>query len=215
MSQPPINYKEETKRTYNLYPADFDTKFEKHFHKNVKHTADLFISHLPGKTILDLGCGPGNHGVYFKEQGLDALCGDLSEEMVRLCQQKGLKSQIVDIENIDFPAQSFDGIWAYASLLHVPKDRMPAVVQDITGLLKPNGLLALAVKEGKGEGMETHEKYPGTQRWFTYFTDKEIKALFSQNFDLLAQSATPVSPRYNFLDYLFRIKEKGDLPVTR
>jgi len=199
------NYKEETKKTYDKYSSDFDLKFKKHFDGYLLSFANFFINNLSGKDVLDLGSGPGNHAVYFKEKGLDVLCLDISEKMIEKCQEKGLKGIVGDIESLSLDDR-YDGIWAYAALLHVPRKNIPSVVSNIAKLLKPKGFLAIAVKEGVGEGFETHEKYPETKRWFTYFSDEEIRSFFSRDFDLIETSKTNVKDKYVFLNYLFRLK---------
>jgi ubiquinone/menaquinone biosynthesis C-methylase UbiE len=198
-----MDYKEETKRAYNFYATAFDQKFDDYFQSRVKTEADLFISKLPkGATLLDLGSGPGNHGLYFQQQGLRVLCADISEEMLRLCRAKGLEAVHTDIEAMEFRPQTFDAVWSYASLLHIPKVKIPSVVQKLYDIVKPGGFLGLAVKEGEGEGFEVNEKYPDTQRWFTYFTDEEVKNLFTPSFTVAYENKINVKNKYTFLHYI-------------
>ncbi len=199
-----MDYKEKTKEAYDKYAEKFDQKFGEHFEFWVKKEADLFLENLEGMKIVDLGSGPGNHAAYFKENGCDVLCVDLSEGMIDKCRQKGLKAQVMDIESLNLPEKSFDGVWAYASLLHVTREKIPQVIKKISKMLKPGGLLGVAVKEGTKEGFEANEKYPGTERWFTYFTDEEMKQLFSAGFKLIHSSKTNVKNKYVFLNYFFR-----------
>lgn len=202
-----VNYKSETRRTYDLYAKIFGQKFGKHFKNFVEKEAELFLKRLPGKKILDLGSGPGNHAAYFKKQGYDVLCIDISEKMIELCRKKGLRAKVVDIEKLDLQ-ENFDGIWAYASLLHIPKEKIPKVIKRIKGSLKPNGILALSLKEGTGEKFEIHKKYPGTVRFFSYFTEKEIRRLFKNSFELIRFSKTNVENKFIFLNFLFKLKRK-------
>lgn len=202
-----MDYKEETREAYNRYSTIFEKKFGEHFELRVKREADLFIRALPGKRIVDLGCGPGNHAEYFAEQGLDVLCVDFSEEMVRICREKGLNAVVMDLEELDLPENSFDGVWAYTSLLHVPRKKFERVFERIAGLLKPRGVLGLAVKEGLGEGFVVEEeKYPGTRRWFTNFSDRELRAIFGERFELLSFSRQAIDEKRVFLDYLLKLK---------
>jgi|SRR3989344_6247075 len=177
-------YKEKTKETYDLYAKDFDAKFGEHFNARVKDEADIFISYLAGNKILDIGSGPGNHAEYFKSKGFDVICGDISPAMVSLCAQKGLRAELIDIEEKTLP-DTFHAVWAYAVLLHIPKNKIKKAVENILVMLKPGGLIGLALKEGEGEHMETHHSYPNTERLFTYFTDQEVRELFLPTFDLL------------------------------
>ena len=201
-------YKEDTIKTYDQYSDQFDQKFEKHFYTFVQEKADAFIRELPGKDIVDLGCGPGNHARYFKERGLNVLGVDLSPAMVERTRSKGIPAEIHDIENLDLGDRTFDGVWMYASLLHVHRDRVSDVVSRVRAILKPNGLLGLAVKEGVGMQLESHPSYPGTHRLFTYFSDSEVRELFSPYFTLLHFGSTRVKDTYTFLHYLFKKKGK-------
>ena len=205
-----MNYKEETKKAYDKYPEQFDHYFDVYFKQYVQKEADNFLSKLKGKKLLDLGSGPGNNAEYFKERGFDVLCLDISQELLNICKKKGLKTVLMDIENLNLE-EKFDGVWCYTSLLHMPKEKIPIIIPKIKGTLKPDGLLFLSLIEGQGEGLESNEKFPGVQRWFAYFTDKEIKNLFSPYFDLVYSSKTPyISTRTNtlkyiFLNYIFRL----------
>jgi SAM-dependent methyltransferase len=200
-----MDYKAENRRTYDTYTDAFEEKFERHFRQYVVPRADQFIAELKGPRVLDLGSGPGNHAAYFASKGKDVLCADLSERMVEKCRSKGLHAEVQDIEHLTLPSGSFDGIWAQASLLHVPKANVPSVVSKLNDLLTSGGVLAISVKEGTGEQWELNEKYPGTQRWFSYFTEEEIRGLFSEKFEVLDSVRSSIkSGEYYFLFFLFR-----------
>lgn len=199
------DYKQETIRTYDAYADVFDQKFGRHFAERVHDHVDRFISVLSGPRVMDLGSGPGNHAVYFKDAGLDVFCVDLSKGMVDRCRSKGLQAEVGDIENLSFDDESFDGIWAYASLLHVPKEKLPDVVERLRCLLKPNGILGIAVKEGEGEGyVEEPEKYPGMKRWFTLFSEEDVRRVFHRGFRCLDASRQNVKNKYIFLQMIFQ-----------
>jgi ubiquinone/menaquinone biosynthesis C-methylase UbiE len=198
-----MNYKEETKKTYNQFASDFEEKFTDHFvNGGVKDRADLFIENLNGIKVIDLGCGPGMHTEYFKSKGLDVLCIDFSEKMIEICKSKGLNAEVMDIEDLQLEDNSFDGIWAYTSLLHVPKANMTKVIEKISRIIKPQGLLAFALKEGSTEGFEEHVKYPGTKRWFNYYPDAEVRSMFSK-FELLSFNRS-VFNKHTFISYLYK-----------
>src|SRR3989338_4590288 len=116
-----MNYQVETLRAYDLYPTDFDRKFASNFECIVRPEANEFMHLLPGKKILDIGSGSGNHALHFQKHGFEVLCMDRSLEMLKLCSAKNLRNVCMDIENIDRITEKFDGLWMYASLLHLPK----------------------------------------------------------------------------------------------
>lgn len=175
-------HKFETRLTYDLHADKFEDKFREHFEKYTKPVADLFIDGLRGSRVLDIGSGHGFHGQYFKQRGLDVKCIDISPEMVKRCRNKGLDAEVMDAEDIDFPDQSFDGVWAFTSLLHLQRARFPYVVERVHGILKPEGLFGIAMKEGAGEGYERSERLTGTQRHFSYFTEGELRSIYGDFF---------------------------------
>lgn len=200
-----MDYKLENKKTYDLYAEKFEEKFGSHFQQYVKEEADIFRSKLSGKEIVDIGSGPGNHAQYFHDKGFQVLCVDFSGPMLKLCREKGLKTKQMDIEDWKLPENSADGIWAYACLLHIPKNKINQVIENCRKTLKPSGILGVVVKEGIGLKVETDEKYPGTRRLFIYFTEEEIKKLFEKQFEIIHSSKT-VKNNHVFLNYLLRLK---------
>ena len=201
-----MSYKLENKKAYNLYARKFEEKFKQHFEENVRKEADLFLAHLPGKEIIDVGSGPGNHALYFKEKGGKVLCVDFSESMLQLCAEKGLDIKFMDIEQWDLAENSADGIWAYASLLHLPRDQIPEVIQNIQRTLHKEGMAFIAVKQGLGAEYEIKEKYSGTKRYFTYFSKEEMRGLLIAEFEIISESTLTIKEQI-FLHYLLRLKK--------
>lgn len=198
--------KEETVAAYDAHAERFDAEYERHLRRyNIAH-ADAFLSALPGRSILDLGCGPGNHAAYFRAKGFDPLCGDLSAGMLDLCRRKGLPTVRLDIEAFGLP-ETFDGIWANACLLHLRKADVPAALDRIVRHLEPGGVLGCAVKHGAGERMEADPEYPGTRRRFSYFGALEFADLLAEKFLLEAFDCTVTATRKTaFLKYIARRK---------
>src|SRR5690606_23197573 len=83
------------------------------------------------RTVLELGAGTGRDSLYFLQQGLDVTCVDLSDEMVRLCESKGLDAHCMDFYNLDFARSSFDAVYAMNCLLHVPKAKIDQVLDQV------------------------------------------------------------------------------------
>ncbi len=200
------DYKQHNTHAYNLYSKIYDQKFKVFFMERVKKVADIFLKEIKGKKIVDLGCGPGNHAEYFQKHGLDVLCVDSAKGMLEHCKEKGLKVMHADLEDVSFPKHTFDGVWAFTSLIHIPKKNILPVVQRIVDMLKPNGLFGLSVKEGTTEGYETRESYPGTKKYVTYFTDKEIRQLFGKDFDIIFSNRNYKDDKHIFLNYVMRLK---------
>ncbi len=198
-------YKKINLEMYERYAKQFETATKDYLIKHLLTDAEFFIANLPGKRILDLGSGPGTHSTFFRERGLEPLCFDISPEMIKLCKEKGLEAEVGDIEDLKFEDNSFDGIWACSSILHVPKANIPGVFNGLDRILKPKGLLFVGVKEGEGEKLFVSDKYPGVQRFFSYFREDEMRQLLSQNFEIIRESN--VNPAFGiFLNYVARKK---------
>ncbi len=197
------DYKEETIRSYNENASNFSEKFKDLMDIKRRHEFSRFAELLPGKDILDLGAGAGDHAYYFSELGLNVTAVDLSEEMIKLCRQKGLNAILMDIEDLKFKDKTFDGIWAVTSLLHIPKSKLQPVVNKLYDTLKKDGILYICIKKGNGEGL-VKDKDSGTCRFFAYWEKEEFLRLFDK-FILVESSETALGARA-FLDFFFKRK---------
>ena len=103
--------------------------------------------------ILDLGCGPGRDVGYFKSLGHRPVGLDGSEAFCEMARAYTgcliLKQQFLSLE---LPRHAFDGIFANASLFHVPSQQLPRVLADLYAALKPGGILFLSNPRGNDEG---------------------------------------------------------------
>jgi ubiquinone/menaquinone biosynthesis C-methylase UbiE len=145
---------------------------------------DKFISLTKGK-VLDVGSGPGRDGLLLKEKGLEVVCLDASEAMVKLSKEKGLESVIGDFNNLPFTEKTFDGVWAYTSLLHIPKKDIGKPLQEISRVLKTSGIFGLGLIEGNFEG---YRESAGVNmpRWFSFYEKSEVeKLLVKHGFEIV------------------------------
>ena len=176
-----MDYKTKTIESYNKNAKELSEKFKELMDLKRRYEFQRFINLLNGKKVLDLGCGSGDHSLYFKDKGLDVTSIYLSEEMIKLCNEKELNATLMDIENLEFEDKSFDGIWAVTSLLHIPKSRLNKVIEKLNMILKDDGILYVCVKEGEGEKF-VEDKSTNTERFFAFWEEEEIKTLFEPYF---------------------------------
>jgi SAM-dependent methyltransferase len=111
-----------------------------------------FLPLIPqGGSILDAGCGSGRDSLHFKSQGYDATAIDASAALCKLAGEL-LHQDVhcVGFEDIIWQNQ-FDGVWACASLLHVPKQKLPSVITRLAESLKPGGVMYASFKYGDTE----------------------------------------------------------------
>lgn len=92
--------------------------------------------------ILDLGCGPGRDLKTFTELGHSAVGLDGSEQFVRMARVwSGCEVWRQDFIDLQLPDGEFDGVYANASLFHVPSAALPDVLRRLRATLKPGGVL--------------------------------------------------------------------------
>lgn len=169
------------KQTYNLITEDW----HKDHLKDVWwiEGTDKFISFLkPGDAVLDVGCGTGVKSKYLIERGVEVVGIDFSEKMIEIAKRDvpQAKFYVMDLYDIGQLKKSFDGVFAQAVLLHVPKSKIESALGAMIGKLKKGGYLYVAVKEirrgGKDEEIKTENDYGYEyKRFFSYFTLDEIE----------------------------------------
>ena len=121
-------------------------------HDFIEPDRQEFLRQLPaGSHILDCGCGPGMDTEKFFQLGFQVTAIDLSERFVRLTKSRVPDATVrkMDMRFLEFPAATFDGLWASFSLLHI---RAADVDQTLFGfklVLRPAGLVFTAVHRGR------------------------------------------------------------------
>jgi len=194
--------KKETQLAYNKYASEYGERTKYFLKKYLAEDVNLFLRNLKGKKILDLGSGPGRDALFFKQNGFSPVCADMSESMVNLCRQKGLKAYEMDIENLEFENNSFDGIWSYASLLHLPKNKIEGVLEKIKELIKENGIFYIGMKVGEFEGFKTDQNYPDYRRYFSFYQKEELEKLLIKSFEILHFSRVEIDSNHRYVNFL-------------
>src|SRR3989338_3343675 len=128
-----------------------------------------FLSLLKGKKILDAGCGGGRDVDYFTEEGYDAIGIDLSEGLIKEAKKKKGKFMVMDFIKLSFENETFDGIWSMAGFIHNSREDVAKSLKEFFRVLKKDGILYIAVREGEGEEEVRKEKYNGEPRIYIYF----------------------------------------------
>jgi ubiquinone/menaquinone biosynthesis C-methylase UbiE len=131
----------------------------------------------PGR-ILDLGCGPGRDIVAFQTEGHQVIGLDATPAFVEMAKQ--VSNSEVWQQNflaLDLPEQYFDGIFANASLIHVPQAEMLRVLKDLYRSLIPGGAIAMSIIRGEGEGFIDR---PTGQRYTSFWEYSAIAPLLEE-----------------------------------
>lgn len=106
----------------------------------------------PPFVILDFGCGPGRDLQTFAKLGHVAIGLEGSEQAAQLARVKsGCEILVQDFLNLNLPEGIFDGIFANASLFHIPKQLLPKVLNNLRTSLKSNGILFSSNPRGDNE----------------------------------------------------------------
>ncbi|MDF2541229.1 MAG: Methyltransferase type 11 [Herbinix sp.] len=160
---------------YNIHAGEY---YENTVNLDMSEILHKFIALLPeGGTVLDLGCGSGRDSAYLLDHGFDVTSMDASKEMCDLASiHIGHEVLNLSFEQMDF-CNVFDGIWASASLLHVPKDQMDHILYNVVRSMKTGGILYMSFKYGDFEGMRE-------DRYYTDYRTKTIKEILAR-FDQL------------------------------
>jgi len=113
--------------------------------KVIEHLLTYFIENLKGKKILDVGCGHGRDARYLSERGFEVVGIDLSRNLLKIARRMAPKAKflLMDMRDLKFGDEEFDGIWSCASFLHIPKREALETLREFRRVLKPGGLLYL------------------------------------------------------------------------
>lgn len=127
-----------------------------------------FMSLLPDKAyILDFGCGAGRDTKAFIDKGFKVDATDGSKELCVIASRNtGIKVRQMLFEELS-ETEKYDAIWACASILHLPKEKLKIVFNKMIKALKPGGYIYASFKYGDFEG-ERNERY------FTDFTFESL-----------------------------------------
>ena len=118
--------------------------------------------------ILDFGCGAGRDTKYFLSRGYQVDAVDGSEQLCRIASEyTGIKVRQMLFQELD-EKEKYDGIWACASILHLPKKQLREVLKNMYAALKSKGWIYTSFKHGKFEGERNG-------RYFTDFTTDTFK----------------------------------------
>lgn len=176
----------------------------------MKPLLDKLIAYLkPNASVLDIGSGAGFDARYLSDQELDVTSIDLSEKLIELAQEVAPKAKFIkmDMRNITLEDNSFDGIWASASLLHITKAEFAEVLKKTYSILKPNGTFFVALKEGEGEKFVTNQgenNLDGVKRFFAYYSKEELETLLAQAGFSIIESSTNTNRENTWLNFFCR-----------
>ncbi len=142
---------------------------------DVSQNIDALLRHmagLPAYRILDFGCGPGRDLAAFSKLGHQAIGLEGSREFAAMARaDSGCEVWQQDFLQLALPVAHFDGIFANASLFHVPGRELPRVLAELHAALKPGGVLFSSNPHGdnqEGWNRGRYGVYHDLEAWRRY-----------------------------------------------
>ena len=138
------------------------------------------------KTVLELGAGSGLDSLFFKENGFEVLATDLSDEMIKMCQKRGVEATALDLYDLGKLERKFDAIFSLNVLLHVPRKDIEKVLDEIHNTLNENGIFFFGVYGGIEEEKTIIDKSKmGLPRFFSFLSDETIQEIAKDKFEVI------------------------------
>lgn len=187
MKRSPVNEKiaaislsESTIAYYNSVADQFWAGTQDH---DVDENRKALIEHMPGAPphdILDFGCGPGRDLLAFRELGHRVVGLDGSERFVAMAAAYSeCEVWHQDFLSLRLPEGRFDGVFANASLFHIPSRRLPQILKVLYDALRPQGILFCSNPRGNDEEGVFEQRY-GVYYSYETWTTLLVDAQFSE-----------------------------------
>jgi SAM-dependent methyltransferase len=132
-------------------------------------------------TILDFGCGPGRDLATFRALGHAAIGLDGSQAFVRMARDySGCEVLHQNFLTLDLPDDHFNGVFANASLFHVPSHELPRVLGELRDALRPGGVLFASNPRGEnteGWSGDRYGVYHDFESWSAYLSAAGFEAV--------------------------------------
>ena len=155
-----------------------------------KKELDKFVSLLPKNArILDVGCGTGVPVAQFLfKAGFDITGIDFSEKMIRLARKNVSEATFLkkDMTKLDFETDSFDGLTAFYSIIHVPREKHSSLFQSFHRILRSGGVMLICL--GPDEWEATDEYYGTEMFWSQYNPKKSLQLVKDAGFQIIFDS---------------------------
>ncbi|PIR48637.1 hypothetical protein COU80_02925 [Candidatus Peregrinibacteria bacterium CG10_big_fil_rev_8_21_14_0_10_55_24] len=157
-----------------------------------------YLKDHPQSSLLDVGCGDGRDALFFTEKNMHVTAIDFSQEAIckLMTKNPSIDARVMNMENMDFPDESFDAIYAHLSLHYFDDRTTDRIFLNIHRMLKPEGYFFVKCKSvhdplfGKGEKIEEDMYLYEHQR---HFFSREYLARKLRDFIVLEIAETAAS----------------------
>lgn len=174
---------------------------------------DEFIQELPENArVLDAGCGAGVPVSKALCERFAVTGVDFSEKQIELAKANVPNATFIcqDMNKLDFPAGSFDGICSFYAIIHIPREEHRTLLESFYRMLKPNGLTLLCLgAENLLDDIE--EDFHGQRMYWSHFDADTYETMLKEiGFNILSTKIVP-DETYDG-KHLFVLAQKGILP---
>ncbi len=163
MLKPSENLTALTAATLGHYESRAQDYWEGTRDHDVRQNIDALLTHIEGAapfTILDMGCGPGRDLITLTTLGHRPIGLDGAAAFAHMAHvHSGCAVWHQDFLKLDLPLDHFDGVFANASLQHIPKTELPRVLRDLYRALKPRGVLFASIPHGDDQQGGSDARY--------------------------------------------------------
>ena len=189
----------------------YEENYQHYFNSTVDLDPSVFLEPFirllkPQETILDIGCGSGRDLRWFARMGFQPTGFEQSPSLARLAREHANCPVIEgDFHSYNFSQLQFSALAFVGSLVHLPKEDVPAILQSTCQALAPNGVILITMKEGKG----TSSVADG--RIFTLWLREEIEKIFAENnFRILdfSRQISKLRPEDMWLGYVLKLNNQ-------
>jgi len=160
---------------YRTAPSEVFTRYE-----------NLFIDQVtPGGSVLELGCGNGlpmtaNLAEKFDVTGVDFSAGQIERARRNV---SGPTFMHADMTTLEFPDGTFDGIAAFYSIIHVPREHHGGLFRSIYSWLKPGGLFVATLNSTEDEGSYDDDWFGAPMYWSGFDVDTSRRLITAAGFE--------------------------------
>lgn len=174
-----MDKKVQTIKTYNDQAYALAEKFDAIGAKikDIKETFSLLDKENP--SVFEIGCGNGRDAEEILKYTNEYVGIDISEKLIELARKKVPRAhfEIADVETYHFPKNT-DIIFAFASLIHVPKEALKIIFERLSESLNPAGVIRISLKQSDTYMEVTNEDEFGIRTYYHYSV-KDIQDITS------------------------------------
>jgi ubiquinone/menaquinone biosynthesis C-methylase UbiE len=181
---------DKTRKTYDD-PQIVAGYVEKHGRNPKLHEQVIeFAKTLPGRRVVDIGCGPGHDAYKFAEMDYQVTGVDYSSEMIKSAKTLQESDNPPDFRQGDmreigemFDENTFDGAWISASMLHISEEDVPKVLQGVRKIVVDGGKVYIGLKAGEqGARVVSEAKYgKPMEREFIFWEENNFRKIAEEN----------------------------------